>query len=142
MSKPVNTTTPAQLADAGTRSPGLVRSVSLIILGVCFSMKNGKIPRKNAPGMLKHPKARQFERDFLIQVRPEHRRELGSKKRPLRAVVTVFYPSRRQDLDAEIIFDLLQKSHVVLNDRFIHEKHIYWALDKKNPRAEITVEEI
>lgn len=118
------------------------RSVTLVIFGVCYSMKNSKIPRRNTPGMLKHPKAQQFERDFLLQVRPEHRKELGSKARPLRVMVRVFYPSRRQDLDAELVMDLLQKAHVIMNDRYITEKHLYRELDPKNPRCEIEVCEI
>jgi Holliday junction resolvase RusA-like endonuclease len=118
------------------------RSVGFVIFGVCYSMKNSKIPRRNAPGMLKHPKARQFERDFMLQVLPHHRKELGSRKRPLRGTVRVFYPSRRQDLDAELVFDLLQKAHVVLNDRYFREKHLFGEVDAKNPRVEILVEEI
>lgn len=119
-----------------------MNSVTLTIFGQCYSMKNSKIPRRNAPGMLKHPKARQFERDFLLQVRPEHRKELGSKTRPLKATVHIFYPSLRQDLDAELVFDLLQKSHVVRNDRYIREKHIYASVDAKDPRCEIEISEI
>ena len=118
------------------------RSVSLTIFGVCYSMKNSKIPRRNAPGMLKHPKARQFEKDFLVQVRPEHRKELGSRKRPLRSIVTVYYPSLRQDLDPALVYDLLQTTRVVMNDRYIREKHEFAEVDRKNPRVEILVSEI
>lgn len=118
------------------------RSVGLVIFGQCYSMKNSKIPRRNAPGMLKHPKARRFESDFMVQVLPHHKLELGSKARPLRATVRVFYPSRRQDLDAELIFDLLQKSHVILNDRYVREKHLFALVDTKNPRCEIEIQEI
>lgn len=118
-------------------------SVRFTILGVCYSMKNGKIPRKNAPGMLKHPKCRRFEQDFLIQVPRSAKRALGSIKRPLRATVRVFYPTFQQDADVEVVFDLLQKSGVVRNDRYIREKHIYaHQVDKKNPRVEIEVSEI
>ncbi len=93
--------------------------------------------------MLKHPKARVFERDFLLQTPRSAKKALGGPKRPLRATVRVFYPSMRQDADVEIVFDLLQKSGVVRNDRYIREKHIYaHQLDKKNPRVEIEVGEI
>jgi hypothetical protein len=34
---------------------------------------------------------------------------------------------------------LLQKG-VYGNDRQVREKHVYWALDRANPRAEIEVE--
>lgn len=118
------------------------RSVRLLIYGACYSMKNSKIPRRGFPGMIKHPKARRFEHDFMLQIRPEHQRELGSKKRPLRATVTIWYPSRRQDLDAELIFDLLQKAHVVMNDRYIRQKFLTAEVDPKNPRCEILIQEI
>jgi Holliday junction resolvase RusA-like endonuclease len=118
------------------------RGIGLVIFGQCYSMKNSKIPRRNAPGMLKHPKARQFERDFLFQVPPHKQLGLGSRTEPLRATVRVFYPSRRQDADVELVFDLLQKAHVIRNDRYIIEKHIYAEVDAKNPRVEILVEEI
>ena len=125
-----------------TEKTETTRSIRLTIWGQMYSMKNSKIPRRNAPGMLKHPKARKFEQDFLVQVRPEDRKELGSKKRHLRATVTVYYPSFRQDLSVDLVYDLLQKAHVVLNDRWIREKHEYAKIDQKNPRVEIEVSEI
>lgn len=78
----------------------------------------------------------------MIQIRPEHRKELGSKRRPLRSIVTVYYPSLRQDLDPALVYDLLQKAHVVLNDRYIRCKYEYGLVDSKNPRVEIRIEEI
>src|SRR5262245_20356690 len=118
------------------------RSVHLLIYGVCYSGKNSKSPSRHGRGMIKHPKARIFERDFLVQIRPEHRRELGSKLRPLRTTVKIWYPSRRQDLSPELVYDLLQAGHVILNDRHIREKHEFGYVDTKNPRVEVWVEEI
>lgn len=57
----------------------------------------------------------------------------------LRVSIRIFYASRRPDLDASLIFDLMQ-GKIFLNDRQIKEQHLYWGLDKENPRAEITVE--
>jgi len=118
------------------------RFVHLVILGACYSGKNSMMPNRHRPGMLKNPKARSFERDFLYQIKPEHRKELGSRKRPLRTIITIYYPSRRQDLSPELVYDLLQKGQVILNDRHIREKHEYAEVDKQNPRVEIWVEEI
>lgn len=59
----------------------------------------------------------------------------------LRINITIYYASRRPDLDESLILDLLQ-GYVYANDRQIKEKHIYWGLDKENPRSEITVEVI
>jgi len=50
----------------------------------------------------------------------------------------IYYASRRPDLDESLILDLLQGS-MYLNDRQVKEKHIYWHLDKDNPRAIIEV---
>jgi Holliday junction resolvase RusA-like endonuclease len=52
--------------------------------------------------------------------------------------INIFYASRRPDLDESLILDLLQ-GVLYMNDRQVKEKHIYWGLDKANPRAEITV---
>lgn len=57
----------------------------------------------------------------------------------MKITIKIFYASRRPDLDASLIFDLLQE-RVYLNDRQLKEQHLYWGLDKENPRAEITVE--
>lgn len=67
---------------------------------------------------------------------------LGSRTAPLRAIVTVFYPSYRQDLDCALIYDLLQEFRVVSNDRWIREKHEFAEVDPKNARVEVTIEEV
>ena len=51
----------------------------------------------------------------------------------------IYYASRRPDLDESLILDLLQ-GVAYENDRQVKEKHIYWHLDKDEPRAEIVVE--
>ena len=53
--------------------------------------------------------------------------------------ITIYYASRRPDLDESLILDLLQ-GVAYENDRQVKEKHIYWGLDKENPRCEIKVE--
>jgi Holliday junction resolvase RusA-like endonuclease len=59
----------------------------------------------------------------------------------LRVNIRIFYASRRPDLDASLILDLMQ-DRIYLNDRQVREQHFFWGLDKENPRAEITVEVI
>lgn len=54
-------------------------------------------------------------------------------------VATLYYATRRPDLDESLVMDALEKCGVVKNDRQIREKHIYHALDKENPRAEIEI---
>lgn len=59
----------------------------------------------------------------------------------LRVTITIWYASRRPDLDASLIFDLMQ-GYIYDNDRQLKEHHLFWAIDRENPRAEITVEKI
>ena len=55
--------------------------------------------------------------------------------------ITIWYASRRPDLDESLILDLLQ-DRVYINDRQVKAKHIFWALDKENPRTHIVVESL
>lgn len=55
--------------------------------------------------------------------------------------IHIYYASRRPDLDESLILDLMQ-GFFYENDRQIKQKHIYWHLDKENPRCQITVEPI
>lgn len=57
----------------------------------------------------------------------------------VRVTLFIYYASRRPDLDESLILDLLQ-GVMYVNDRQVKEKHVYWGLDKKNPRAEVIVE--
>ena len=52
----------------------------------------------------------------------------------------IYYKSRRPDLDESLILDCMQNK-VYYNDRQVKEKHIYWGLDKENPRTIIRVTE-
>src|SRR3990167_9742203 len=108
-------------------------------------MKNSKTisTRGGRPRIIKNAKATAFERDFLLQVPAEYRNlALGSPAKPLSATVTAFYPSRRQDLDVSLVYDLLQKAGVVKNDRYIQRKLEIWGLDPAEPRVEIVLEEL
>lgn len=142
MSKRSSGLTNVKPADTGEIPKVHVSRVQLVIFGQCASKSNRRRPSIHG-GTFKSPEARAFERDFLLQVKPEHRKELGSKRRFLRGTVTVFYQSYRSDVDVELVWDLLQKAHVISNDRWIRVKHIDGArIDKERPRVEITVEEI
>lgn len=59
----------------------------------------------------------------------------------LKVTVRIWYASRRPDLDPSLIFDLMQ-GMIYSNDRCLKEHHIFWGLDKENPRAEIKVEKL
>lgn len=52
--------------------------------------------------------------------------------------IKIYYATRRPDLDESVVLDCMQ-GLIYANDRQVKEKHIYWGIDKKNPRAEIVV---
>lgn len=58
---------------------------------------------------------------------------------PVSVTLTIYYKTRRPDLDESLILDLLQ-GHAYENDRQVREKHIFWQLDPNNPRCDILVE--
>ena len=60
----------------------------------------------------------------------------------------IFYASKRPDLDESVVMDVLQakikngnviRRGVYVNDRQIKEKHVFWGLDRQNPRVEIEI---
>lgn len=57
----------------------------------------------------------------------------------VRVTITIYYASRRPDLDESVILDAMQ-GLILVNDRQVKEKHITWALDRARPRAVIEVE--
>jgi Holliday junction resolvase RusA-like endonuclease len=59
----------------------------------------------------------------------------------VRVIIKIYYASRRPDLDESLILDCMQ-GKIYENDRSVKEKHIYWALNKEEPKSEITVEKI
>jgi Holliday junction resolvase RusA-like endonuclease len=59
----------------------------------------------------------------------------------IKLTMTIYYASRRPDLDETLILDLLQ-GYVYINDRQVKERHTYWGLDPENPRAEILIEQL
>lgn len=85
--------------------------------------------------LIKSDKARAYAEAFKAQARPIN----PLVEDDVRVTMRIFYASRRPDLDESLILDLLQGVFYV-NDRQVKEKHIYWGLDKENPRAEIIVD--
>jgi len=113
--------------------------ISFTILGQCASKSNSRrlVYKNNKPMFIKSKRAMEFKRMFMAQV---------PKAEPIMEDVvltcTIYYSSRRPDLDESLVMDCLEGAGIIGNDRQIKEKHIYWGLDKKNPRVDITVERI
>ena len=85
--------------------------------------------------LIKSQKALTYSEMFKAQARPIS----PLIETDVRVTMHIYYASRRPDLDESLILDLLQGVAYV-NDRQVKEKHIYWGLDKENPRAEIIVD--
>jgi Holliday junction resolvase RusA-like endonuclease len=102
------------------------------------------------PALIKSKKARNYESDALLQIPPAARLQLDG---PVRVTLRIFYASQRPDLDESVILDVLQDRYVgrgeqrelvqkgvYRNDRQVREKHVFHAIDRANPRAEVMVE--
>ncbi len=150
--KRANGMTNAQNAENGATSKHPA-SVAFTVPGKLVSMKNSRRLLKNRRNgkmfSAKSKEAVEYVDLFDVHVARQRRfsswgsdKPLGSLESPLRAHISVFYPSRRSDLDCALVYDCLQQFGVIANDRFIVEKHEFLHIDKENPRVEITVEEI
>lgn len=86
------------------------------------------------PAFIKSQKARDYVATFDVQCR-----KLPSLLEGDLAVhITIYYATRRPDLDDSLILDCMEKK-IYNNDRQVKEKHIFHGLDKLNPRSEIFV---
>ncbi len=118
-----------------------IREVSLTILGQPYSKANSRklVTRGLAgrPMLIKSAKALSYEASAKLQIL----RQASPFESDLSATIHIYYASRRPDLDESVILDVMQ-GKIYTNDRQIKEKHIFWHLDKENPRAEIVIREI
>jgi len=115
-----------------------MQALSLIIFGEPASKANSRrmVYVRGKPMFIKSAKALAYAKSFKQQATPTAKLD-GD----VAVHITIYYASRRPDLDESLILDLLQDV-AYTNDRQVKEKHIYWGLDKENPRCEIKVEKI
>lgn len=134
--------------------PGQVARVRIVIIGEPASKANSRqiVIIAGRPKVIKSEKARDYERDALLQI-PAAAKVMFSG--PLRATIRIWYATERPDLDESVILDVLQaktegtgkdrkiiRRGVYLNDRQVREKHVFHAIDRIQPRAEIEIEPI
>lgn len=91
----------------------------------------------NRPGIIKSEKARGYLQLVAMQVRPLPELLDG----PLSFTATIYYASHRPDLDPSVILDALQ-GRIYKNDRQVREMHLFHAIDRERPRAEIRIESV
>jgi Holliday junction resolvase RusA-like endonuclease len=115
--------------------------LTLTILGELASKANSRklVMYGGKPRFIKSEKALGWERMALLQIPKDHCVGLTG---PIRMTVTIYYASRRPDLDPSLLMDVLEHVGVYKNDRQIMEQHLYKKLDPLNPRVELVVEEL
>lgn len=115
-----------------------MQTLSFTILGEPASKANSRrmVQIRGKPMFIKSAKALSYADAFKLQA-PRCQLLDGA----VAVHMKIWYASRRPDLDESLILDLLQ-GVAYTNDRQVREKHIYWGLDRDNPRTEILVEGI
>ena len=112
-------------------------TIFFIIHGEPASKSNSRklVTIKGRPAFIKSDKARKYVKQFEEQCP-----QMGDSMflGDVEVERTVFYASRRPDLDESVILDCMQ-GFIYKNDRQVKRKIITWGLDKENPRSEITV---
>jgi len=132
----------------------MAEPIRFTILGEAASKANSRqlVTIKDRPAFIKSKKALSFERDALRQIPSAARQRLTG---PVRVTLRMFYASERPDLDEHVVLDVLQDRYhgrgeqrrlvqagVYCNDRQVREKHVFWGLDRHNPRCEVEVEAV
>ena len=117
----------------------MMDDINLTILGEATSKANSRkvVLIKGKIRVIKSQKALDYCKRFALQC-PELDDPFDCD---LFVEIHIYYASRRPDLDESLILDNMQNK-IYKNDRQVKIKHIYWHLDKDNPRAEITVRPI
>lgn len=115
------------------------REHTFTILGEPASKANSrKIVMFGArPAVIKSDKARRYVKQFEAQCEVLDDLFEGD----VGVEITIFYASRRPDLDESVILDCME-GYVYTNDRQVKEKVIRHGLDKENPHADIRVYEL
>lgn len=126
-------------------SPGNMggNTLKLCILGEPASKANSRqiVMLGKRMAVIKSKKAREYEAVAIRQVALQCRaagwrcHAIGQ----MRVTMTIYYGSERPDLDESVVLDVMQMT-VYGNDRQVREKHVYHAIDRANPRAEILIE--
>jgi len=116
-----------------------LQGITLFIKGEPASKANSRRVVKfgSMSRLIKSQKALDYSEHFRQQVTPITPLMSGD----IKMHITIYYASRRPDLDESLILDLLQ-GLVYVNDRQVKERHTYWGLDPENPRTEIIIEQL
>ena len=114
--------------------------MKLTVKGELLSKSNSRIFRNfgGRPLLIKSPKAQQYIEEALWQIKSQ----MGNHKMfedPVKMDITVWYKTKRPDLDVSLIQDILEKAGVYKNDRLVHEIVARKRFDKDDPRLTVEV---
>lgn len=111
--------------------------ITITIHGEPASKANSRqiVTIRGRPASIKSKKARGYASSARIQLEKSGIQPFSGD---VVVEMTIYYASRRPDLDESVILDVLQ-GYAYHNDRQVRTKHIYGDLDKANPRAEIKI---
>ena len=111
-------------------------TVNFTIIGETASKANSRqlVTIRGRPAFIKSKKAREYVKIFDSQC-PTLKTLLQDD---VAVIITIYYKSRRPDLDESVILDCMQ-GKIYANDRQVKQKFIFWGLDRENPRSIIQV---
>ena len=125
--------------------------IFFVMKGVAASKANSRqlVMLDDKPASIKSKPARAFEAGALLQIPIECRVQLTCD---VAVTLKIYYPNKRSDLDESVVLDVMQNRYkrkfgetfciqrgVYENDRQVKEKHVFWYLDRENPRVEVLV---
>lgn len=142
--------------------------IKFTIIGEACSIKNSRqlVPtRSGVMRSIKSTDALAYEKSAFRQIPPDCRLMIEG---PVRITFRMFYSTERKDMCEALTQDCLQARYTkikgglikiapgeykrdnpkrvliqrgpIINDRQIKERHVYWNLDKINPRVEVEIE--
>jgi Holliday junction resolvase RusA-like endonuclease len=134
-------------------------AITFTILGQPQSKANSRVLSTIGPKdarrtiLRKSNEALQWESDALRQIPPKARLRLEGQ---VSVTIRIWYASERPDLDESLVLDVLQdrwskknaitgkrelvQAGVYRNDRQVREKHVFHAIDRRNPRVDVVIE--
>lgn len=116
--------------------------IKLKIHGQLFSKSNSRVfsQRGGKPILFKRKEVLDYVEGALWELKPQLR---GHKpyENPVYLKATIYYRSKRSDLDVSLLQDILEKAGVYLNDRQVYKIECEKRFDKENPRCLIEVDE-
>jgi Holliday junction resolvase RusA-like endonuclease len=116
---------------------------SMTIFGNLPSIKNRRrlIPAKGnrRPLIIKSSEAMNYEQAFLMAIPQKMRVGYDG---PVSLSARIYYQSRRSDLSVELLYDLIAKASIILNDRQIMHCECWKGLSKESPRVHFTVKKM